>query len=160
MRHCSICRRQVDEEKSPILAMGGFGNPRYLCDVCAEDIDTVIGAREAEKIEVSMASLSDKLSTSGADDPLVIETLKTIFSKSGERARKISEGAYDFSEDEEEKEAEQLLDIPDELKETEEDKALDEEDRKAAKRLDKILNWVSTAIILFVIIFLIIRFVL
>ena len=140
--------------------MGGFGNPRYLCDVCAEDIDTVIGAKEAEKIEFSMARLSDKLSGAGADDPLVIETLKDIFSKAGERARKIKEGTYDFSEDEEEKEAEQLLDIPDELMETEEDKALDEKDAKAAKSLDKILNWVYIAIFLFAIAFAIIRFIL
>jgi len=157
MRHCSICKREVDENEAPILAMGGFGNPKYLCAECAEDIDDVIGAKEPEKIELSMAKISGKLSESDTDDMLVAETIKEIFSAAGERAKKIRNGTYDFSEDETEKD--EITDIPEELLETEEDKARDEREAKAGKLYDKIFNWVALAAFLAVIVIFIINFV-
>ena len=157
MRHCSICKREVDENEAPILAMGGFGNPKYLCAECAEDIDDVIGAKEPEKIELSMAKISGKLSESDTDDMLVAETIKEIFSAAGERAKKIRNGTYDFSEDETEKD--EITDIPEELLETEEDKARDEREAKAGKLYDKIFNWVALAAFLAVVVIFIINFV-
>ena len=154
MRHCSICKKEVDEENSPILTMGGFGNPRYLCAECAEDIDTVIGAKEPEEIESAMAEISHKLSVCDIDDSLVTETVKEIFSAAGQRAKEIKNGTYDFSMDEE-RDGE-LLDVPEELLETEEDKQLDEKDKKTEKLFDKILNWVCFAVFLAVIIFAVI----
>ena len=157
MRHCSICKREVDENEAPILAMGGFGNPKYLCAECAEDIDNVIGAKEAERIELAMAKISGKLSESDTDDMLVAETIKEIFSAAGERAQKIRNGTYDFSEDEAEND--EITDVPEELLETEEDKARDEREAKAAKLFDKIFNWVALAAFAVTIVIFIINFV-
>ena len=158
MKHCSVCRREVNESEAPILAMGGFGNPKYLCSECAEDIDTVIGAREPDEIENAMARVSEKLSASGIEDPLVLETVKEIFSAAGERARKIKEGTYDFSEDE--KDDEGPLDVPEELCETEEDKALDEKEKKNAKLIDKIFNWIYLAVFVGALAFAVVYFLL
>ena len=144
MRHCSVCKREVNEEEAAILAMGGFGNPRYLCDECTEDVENVLKARDPEKIEIAMAKISDNLSKSGSDDELVLNTVKDIFSAAGERAKKIKEGTYDFSEDENTEES--ILDIPEDLLETEADKALDEKDAKREKMYDKILNWIYLVI--------------
>jgi len=88
---------------------------------------------------------------------LVAETIKEIFSAAGERAKKIRNGTYDFSEDETEKD--EITDIPEELLETEEDKARDEREAKAGKLYDKIFNWVALAAFLAVIVIFIINFV-
>ena len=148
MRVCSICSKEINAEKAPILAMGGFGNPKYLCDECAADIDTAIGARDAEKIEEAMSSISKKLSATGAENELVIETVKEIFTEAGERARKIKEGTFDFSAEERASPSEEPeYEIPEELLETEEDREQDARDLEKAKRLDKIFNWIATGII-------------
>ncbi len=145
MRHCSICGKEVNAENAPILAIGGFGNPKYLCDECASDIDCIIADKNPETVEKSMSKLTGKLSSSNVDDKLVVETVTAIFAEAGERARKIKEGTYDFSEDETEEDS--LEDIPEELLETEEDKTLDEEQEKRNKKLDSIMNWLSLAVI-------------
>ena len=142
MRHCSICGKNVNEEEAPILAMGGFGNPKYLCDECAEDIDLITSDNDPEVIEASMSKLTGKLSSSSVEDRLVVETVTAIFSEAGERAKKIKEGTYDFSKDEAQ---EEIDDIPEQLLETEEDRALDEEEEKQRKKLDGIMNWISLA---------------
>ena len=36
---CSICSVPVDSENASILVMGGFGNPRYVCEECSQDLD-------------------------------------------------------------------------------------------------------------------------
>ena len=139
MKSCSLCRESVDAESAPILAMGGFGNPRYLCDECASDIECALYERDADKIEESMHRLSKKLKAD-TDDKVTMEAVGDIFSKAGERAKKIKEGTYDFSEDEADEDAEELVEIPEELQETEEDRALDEKEKAAEKKMDKILN--------------------
>lgn len=145
MRYCSICGKAVNTEEAPILAMSGFGNPKYLCDECANDIDVVITDKNPELIENSMSKLSAKLSATGTDDKLVVDTVAAIFTEAGERAAKIKDGTYDFSKDDEEQEL--VEDVPEELLETETDRALDEADEKKNKRFDSIMNWVSLAII-------------
>ena len=92
MKNCSICKRTVDAENAPILAMGRFGNPRFLCDECASDVESALYGRDAEKIEESMQSLSKKLAASSNDDGLTIETVSDIFAKAGERAKAIKNG--------------------------------------------------------------------
>ena len=124
--------------------MGGFGNPKYLCDECASDLDTITSSKDITEIETAMDKVSRKLSLSNQDDQLTIDTIKDIFSESGERAKKIKEGTYDFSEDEAVEEG--MLEVPDELCETEEDRALDEKEANAGKLLDKIFNWIYLAI--------------
>ena len=68
MKHCAICRREINEENAPILAMGSFGNPRYLCDECASDIDQATSSRESSEIEAAMQKISEKLAVTGAED--------------------------------------------------------------------------------------------
>ena len=104
-----------------------------------------------------MSEISDRLSSHGTDDMLVVNTVKDIFAEAGERARKIKEGTYDFSEEQDEKEEE--LDVPEELLETEEDKEKDEIDAKKNKLIDKIFNWVSLAVILAAAVLAVIAFV-
>ena len=159
MKNCSICKRTVDAENAPILAMGGFGNPRFLCDECASDVESALYGRDAEKIEESMQSLSKKLAASSNDDGLTIETVSDIFAKAGERAKAIKNGAYDFSEDESE-EDEGFDDIPEELQESEEDIELDRKDAEAAKKIDKISNWITLGIMVAAVAFLVVRFLL
>lgn len=157
MKSCSLCRESVDAESAPILAMGGFGNPRYLCDECASDIECALYERDADKIEESMHRLSKKLKAD-TDDKVTMEAIGDIFSKAGERAKKIKEGTYDFSEDTEEK-SEEFDEIPEELCETEEDRIQDEKDAEKAKRFDRISNWISTGVLLLAAVFFIIYFI-
>ena len=155
MKSCSVCRKEVDTENAPILAMGGFGNPRYLCEECSLDIENALYGKEIEKIEKSMKSLSEKLSSDSSDDEVTLEAVKDLFSKAGERARKIKEGNYDFSLDLNEEESE-FDEIPEELLETEEDKARDIKDSETAKKLDKIFNLITLLVFAAAIVFFII----
>ena len=157
MKSCSLCRESVDAESAPILAMGGFGNPRYLCDECASDIECALYERDADKIEESMHRLSKKLKAD-TDDKVTMEAVGDIFSKAGERAKKIKEGTYDFSEDTKE-ESEEFDEIPEELCETEEDRIQDEKDAEKAKRFDRISNWITTGVLLLAAVFFIIYFI-
>lgn len=154
MKLCSICKREVNAESAPILTMGGFGNPKYLCDDCAEQMDAVTCAREPENIEQAMKCLSARISDSQTDDEVVIGTVAQIFSEAGERAKLIREGKYDFSAETEQVED----DIPEELLETEEDKALDEKEAREQKKIDSILNWVTAFLFAGAAIFMIIYF--
>lgn len=157
MKSCSLCRESVDAESAPILAMGGFGNPRYLCDECASDIECALYEKDADKIEESMQRLSEKLKAD-PDDKVTMEAIGDIFSKAGERAKKIKEGTYDFSEDTEE-ESEEFDEIPEELCETEEDRIQDEKDAEKAKKFDRISNWITTGVLLLAAVFFIIYFI-
>ena len=157
MKSCSLCRESVDAESAPILAMGGFGNPRYLCDECASDIECALYEKDADKIEESMQRLSEKLKAD-PDDKVTMEAIGDIFSKAGERAKKIKEGTYDFSEDTEE-ESEEFDEIPEELCETEEDRIQDEKDAEKARKFDRISNWITTGVLLLAAVLFIIYFI-
>ena len=52
-KKCSLCKKIVDSENAPILTMGGFGNPRYLCDECAANIEVMTTAREVDVIKAN-----------------------------------------------------------------------------------------------------------
>ncbi len=161
MRHCSVCNREVNEENAPILAMGGFGNPKYLCDECAADIDTAITAKDTEKIEEAMSRISKKLSSAGAESELVIETVKEIFTEAGNRAKQIKEGTFDFSEDESAYAEEEIFEIGEDMAETEEDREKDARDLEKAKKLDKIFNWITVgaiaAAVIFILVYMIVK---
>ena len=124
---CSICKKEINSEDASILAMGGFGNPKYICDDCAEELDKVVRGQDYDEIMSSMAVISDKISRSSIDDQLTVDTVKSLFSEAKDRAEKIKSGDYDFSLDAIEDDA--ADDIPEALKETEEDRMLDEEER-------------------------------
>lgn len=155
MKHCAICRREINEENAPILAMGSFGNPRYLCDECASDIDQATSSRESSEIEAAMQKISEKLAATGAEDSIAVEAVTEIFTSAGDRAKRIKDGTYDFSEDEV---IEEEDDVPEELRETEEDRAEDEKDAEKAKKFDKILNIVSACVFTVAIILMVIYF--
>ena len=132
---CSICKKEINSEEAAILAMGGFGNPKYICDDCAEELDKVVRGKDYDEIMRSMAVISDKISRSSTDDQLTVDTVKSLFSDAKDRAEKIKSGEYDFSLDVESDDAD---DIPEELKETEEDKRLDEEERIETEKRNEI----------------------
>ena len=154
MKSCSLCRKSVDAENAPILTMGGFGNPRYLCDECASDIECALYESEPDRIEAAMQRLSKKLAAD-PDDKATMEAVGDVFSKAGERAKKIREGTYDFSEDTDG----EFDEIPEELQETEEDRIQDEKDAERAKKFDKISNWITTGVLILAVAFLIIYFI-
>lgn len=142
MRRCCICQRAVIREDGPVLAMGGFGNPRYLCDSCEELLDTSTLSHDIEKIESAMDEIGRRMGD-GNPDKVTFETVNEIMLSAAARARAIKEGEYDFALDGGEAPlAEGEFDeIPEELMETEEDKEKDRLDEEKEKRFDKIYNY-------------------
>ena len=152
---CSICGRNTESETSSILVMGGYGNPKYLCDEGAVDFDEATTAADYDNIKAAMDKIGAKLTENNTDDETVLRAVEEIFSEAGERAEKIKEGTYDFSEDEKNDEVD---DIPEELLESEEDKALDEKEAKSNKLFDRIFNWVFAVALIGVVAYFVIKF--
>ena len=143
---CSICKSKIDSENAPILAVGGYGNPRFICEECADEVEAARTAIDYGEIEAAMAAISEKLKNTKTEDTVVIEAVNEIFAELGERAKKIKDGTYDFSLDSDEESGEEsdgACEIPEELLETEEDRALDKLENERARKADKIINWIS-----------------
>ena len=136
-KNCSTCLRKIKNEDAPVLTMGAYGTPKYLCDECAELIETITGAKDYDAITAAMQTLTDVMSASNVDDRVTMETVTDMLEQSAKRAQKIKEGTYDFSLDETD---EGFDEIPDELQETEEDRLLDEKEKAANEKFDKFLN--------------------
>ena len=153
MESCSICKGTVDSESAAILAMGGFGNPRYMCEECRADFDELTLSRDTEAIKLSAERIGKKMSRAGIDDKLTLKTVEDIMKSAGERKEKIEAGVYDFSEEEAEQNSDEQ--VPEELLESEEES--EEEKKKAlrAEKLDKITNWICIALIVLAAIFVI-----
>ena len=86
--------------------------------------------------------------------------MEEMVQRATDRAKRIAEGTYDFSEDEEDPEVEELVEIPEELQETEEDRALDEKDAEIEKKWDKVMNlvwYITLGVFAAAFIFLLIR---
>lgn len=147
MDNCSICAKEITNENAPILTMGGYGIPRYICDECAAQIDVATESENPDEIAEAVESLGKKLS-SFDHDGATAETLTEILYSSAKKCKEIREGTYVKSEEDtqDEPDEELLDDIPEEMKESEEDKLLDEKEDKKNKKLEKILNWVSAII--------------
>ena len=142
MKNCSICKAAIEAENPSILTMGGYGNPRYVCEECDREIERMLLSKDTEEFSAAMKTLGDHLAHIGCEDMAVISTMEQMISRATERAKRIADGTYDFSEDEAEAEEEELVEIPEELQETEEDRALDEKEAETAKKWDKVMNWV------------------
>lgn len=140
-KKCAICYTDTDEGTSSILAMGGFGNPRYLCPECEALIDNLTLAGDYEKFSEAKSSLAARFHQHISDDTVTFEAVCDMFDRAEKRATQIKEGTYDFSLDEQQEEKGEFDDIPEDLKETEEDRKLDERDEQINKKTDKILNW-------------------
>ncbi len=149
---CCICKKAVDSETAAILTVGGYGNAKYLCEDCVEDLDNSTTAVEYDAIKSAMDSIGVKMAKNNIDDELVIATVGELFIGAKRRAKAIKAGEYDFSLDAANDTApvsdgEEEYEIPEELKETEEDKSLDATDEKRAAFFDKIFNWISLGIL-------------
>lgn len=147
---CSLCKRSVDSENAPILAMGGFGNPRYICDECAKNIEVMTTAHDVDTIKENLAMVSEKMSRANVDDTVTLDAMDALLADVKDRAEKINRGEYDFSNDVQELQASGIVgepEIPEELLETEEDRALDEKEQQQKAKFDKIFNWVALGII-------------
>lgn len=138
MKQCAICDRIIEKEDAPILTVGGYGVPRYLCDGCAADIDTATLSHEPSECADAIAKISDRLASFDPDS-VTYKNVCAILDSAKERAKLISEGEYDFSLDESDDE---LDDVPEELRETEEDRALDAKDEEKEEKVNKFFNWV------------------
>ena len=160
MKVCSICGKPIENENAPILTISGFGNARYLCDECSDEMDVAMTSRDVEEIEAAVSVLGEKMEK--CHDEQATATLFSFINVACERLSKIKEGTYDFAIDERMKEIadeEGMDEIPEELQETEEDKALDAEDAKKQEKFDKIMNWLTIGAIAITAIILIIRFI-
>lgn len=143
---CSICLSKIESDDAPILTVGAYGTPRYLCHECIADIECATLGKEYDKIIDAMDRIAHYVSERSIDDSVTVNTVTELLEYSARRAKEIREGTYDFSLDDTESE-EVLEEIPEELLETEEDKLLDKADEERANRFDKILNWVWVALI-------------
>ena len=154
---CAICKRAIDMENAPIIAMGGFGHPRCICDGCADKLDIMNTSSEPEEIKAAMRYIADTMANNTDDDMVAHNAVKVILMEAGARIEKIENGTL-----EEDKEEEEILDVPEELAETEEDRELDRLDEIKNKKFDSIFNWISIGILgaaaVGIIIYLLIRF--
>lgn len=151
MKRCCVCIKVIEREDAPVLTMGAFGTPRYLCDDCAADLDRAMFSHDPLEIEESIERLGKNMSDMSEADSQSFNTLYSLLTLSGERLKKIKDGSYDFALDEKIQEAQNddsFVEIPEELQETEEDKALDARDAENQKKLDQFTNWVGIGAII------------
>ncbi len=144
MKKCCICSNIIEREDAPILAMGAVGNPKLLCDKCAELLDTATLGREYEKIEAAMDEIGRKMGD-GNPDRTTFNIVSGLMAEAAGRAKAIKTGKYDFSVEDQQIESDEVDDegfdeIPEELRETEEDIAKDKEDEEKMKKFDKVYN--------------------
>ena len=154
---CCICHHPLNSEDAPVIAMGGYGNPKCACESCEALIDTATTSRDPEKISEACKSLGEALTAGNTGDEQIIDTVNDIIRSASERGAAIKEGTYDFALDE--ADAEDEFDITDDLKESEEDRKKDERDEKVAKIIDTALSWACGAIFVAAITLFIIKFI-
>ncbi len=141
MDKCSICNAKIDTEDAPILTMGAYGTPRYLCEKCAADLDTATLSRDTDEISAAMERIGNKMADSDPDKQ-TYTTVTALMTSARDRAKKINAGEYDFSLDEVSDSEDEFDEIPEELAESEEDKAKDVADEEKQKQFDKFYNYV------------------
>ncbi len=155
---CAICGKTVNSENAPILTMGAYGTPLYICDECAEELDAATSGTDYSQIKNAFGKIVKKIEKGQTNGEFVNDTLQNILDDAMERAEKIKDGTYNF-ESEEQSEREELEEIPEELAESEEDKKLDERDAERNARFEKIFNIGFAIAIAAAAVFALIRFV-
>ncbi len=155
MHNCSLCASEINTEQPPILTVGAYGTPKYICEACASAIDDMTTSRELDKISAAFDRISDAVVQNTESDGTVNRVITEIMEKSRIRAERIKDGSYDFSEDEECEEIPE--DIPEELAEAPEDIEQDEREQKRNKKIDKIVNIIFTAALVAIAIYAIIK---
>ena len=152
MKQCTICDKYTENENAPILTMGAYGVPKYLCDECAADIDTATLSHDYEEAADAIARLGERVADCDPDG-LTFKNVSAILSSAAERAQQIKDGTYDFSLDDAEDDN-SFDEIPEELQASDEDAELDAIDEEKQRRFDKVFNWISigaiTAALLYV----------
>lgn len=143
---CSICKKAITADEPAILTMGPYGAPKYLCDECEGDFETVTLGKDVDEIGEAMGRIGDKMADNELIGKLVLNTVDGIFEAARDRAEQIKEGSYDFSLDTPD-ESEDSDGVPEELLESEEDRALDEKERTKNEKLDKLITWIGLALI-------------
>lgn len=143
MDKCSICNKEIDTETAPLLTIGGYGIPRYLCDECSADIETATTSRDAAECADAIGKIGEKMAN-GDPDGATYRNVCKILDSAKERASLIAAGEYDFALDEAEDDS--FDEIPEDIQETEEDRALDEQDEEKARKIDKVFNWIYIGI--------------
>ena len=142
MSNCCICERNVEREDAPILAMGGAGYARVLCEECDRELQVATRGHDVEEIKEAINSLSNKLAN-GEPDAVTYRMMNEILVTATQRAMEIKDGTYDFARDDEE-DNEGFDEIPEELLESEEDIELDKKDEEKAKKFDKVYSIILT----------------
>lgn len=141
MEKCCMCHKNIEREDAPVLAMGGAGIPRYLCDDCEALLDAATLSRDYDEAGAAIGKIS-KLMADGDPDPVTYAIVSQLLLKSSDRAVAIKEGTYDFALDEQPVEDEGFEEIPEDLQETEEDKEKDRIEEEKQKKFDKFYNYV------------------
>ena len=160
-KRCAICMKKVEREDAPVIGIGGYGVPRYLCEECDRDIEIATEGRDYDEIDAAMDRISAKLVESNVEDRFLLTALTKVLNAAAERAEQIKEGTYDFDvEDTEELDSDEfspdLIDeIPEELLESEEDRLLDEKEAELENKVNKVLDWVWLAILVGAVAFMI-----
>ena len=154
---CSLCKASVDSEDAAILTLGGFGNAKYLCKECDEQLSIMTRGRDVDEIDKAIATLTDRMRSAGIDDAFTLKTMNSIISEAKARRDSIEKGEYDFSEEEEEDSIAE--EIPEELRENEEDRLVAEKEKEDSKKWDKIITIVSSVVFTAVIGFLVYKFI-
>lgn len=142
MNNCCICERDVEREDAPILAMGGAGYARVLCEECDRELQVATRGHDVEEIKAAINSLSTKMAN-GEPDAVTYRMMSEILITATQRAMEIKDGTYDFARDDEE-DNEGYDEIPEELLESEEDIELDKKDEEKAKKFDKVYSIILT----------------
>ena len=142
MSNCCICEKSVEREDAPILAMGGAGYARVLCEECDRELQVATRGHDVEGIKAAINSLSTKMAN-GEPDTVTYRMMSEILVTATQRAMEIKDGTYDFARDDEE-DNEGFDEIPEELLESEEDVELDRKDEEKAKKFDKVYSIILT----------------
>ena len=139
MSQCCVCNREITIEDPAVLAMGGAGIPRYLCEDCEALLDTATLSKDHEEAGAAIGKLS-KTMADGDPDPVTFAMINKLLLNASDRAVAIKEGKYDFALDEKTPAEDEIEDLPDELLESEEDKEQDRIDEEKQKKFDKVYN--------------------
>ena len=67
MSNCCICEKTVEREDAPILAMGGAGYARVLCEECDRELQVATRGHDVEEIKAAINSLSTKMANGEPD---------------------------------------------------------------------------------------------
>ena len=154
---CSCCNTLVDSDSAAILALGGYGNVKYLCEECDGYLNTVTRGRDVAEIDEAKDKICSRMRGARIDDAWTLKTISEVLKEATTRRDAIEKGEYDFSAEEESDEAAE--EIPEELRETEEDRLAEEKEEEAAKKWDKIITIASAVVFTAVILYLLYRFV-